>query len=354
MQFFPVEVNFHFYFNSYFFSSVTTGFYFRTFQPRFYEFIKFRLIQAEGGFVNYSDFRNFSGLAFPTNFFNPTYFTSQFSTQALFESEAFENSFINFSFFDFENFNDFYFVSFFNEFDEDFPQSHFFPYLSSHLDEEYFSNESPGTLMHAFHSKLLDFSKTSGFYKGCFGPRAIRYLTYQSHYPTSSATLFSLSNLFLFDFDFLFFTDMWKFKYFNSSFLFSSSFKTTVISKKNLIKMESFNYLIHRKFLDLLQSQSIDREEWLYERHSSRRFRFHKNSKFKISRHSSDFFRFTTKKTKSLFFYKSISQRLSSVPAVSSMLFRTKSFRRFTKIQFNFSSKLFRFLKYINATTRFF
>ncbi len=77
MFFFPTEVNFHFYFNTYFFSSVSTTFYFRSFQPRFYEFIKFRLDEFGGGFSKVKDFNNFTSLSFPTSFFNPSYFELQ-------------------------------------------------------------------------------------------------------------------------------------------------------------------------------------------------------------------------------------------------------------------------------------
>jgi hypothetical protein len=78
MFFFPVEIFFHLNFNAYFFTSVSTSFYFRSFQPRFYEFIKFRFSTLTTNFVNFSAFKEFRDLMFPTTFFNPIRFTKQF------------------------------------------------------------------------------------------------------------------------------------------------------------------------------------------------------------------------------------------------------------------------------------
>ncbi len=356
MQFFPVEINFHFYFNSYFFSSVTTGFYFRTFQPRFYEFIKFRLTCSETGFVNYSNFKNFSGLAFPTNFFNPTYFTSQFSTQALFQNELFENSTLNFKFFDYETFNDFFFISFFNEFDDEVAQSIFFPHLSLTFEEEYFSNESPSLLAYAFHSNLLDFSKNSSVNKGLFGPKFIASATFKKRFLLHSPIIKTRNVFSIFEHPFFIGSGdspTFVFSEFFSSFLFS--FKSTTISKRTLIRLESDTFLIHTKFLKLLQSKSIDREDWLYERSNSRKFRILKNSKFKIASHSSHIFRKSFAVRFQIFrnCQRAIQKTFRAYPATR--LFKTKSFRRFALFNPNFSVKMFKFLKFINhATTRLF
>lgn len=92
MYFFPVRVFFHIYFNTYFFSSVASAFYYRSFQPRFYDFIKFRFSKLTFGFYDYKNFFNFSNLIFPGTFFNPTRFTRQFYWFSFFNAESFSDS----------------------------------------------------------------------------------------------------------------------------------------------------------------------------------------------------------------------------------------------------------------------
>lgn len=97
--FYPFELNFHTYFNTYFFVSVSSSFYFRTFQPRFYEYIKFGLTNLDSGFKKSKDFNIFSSFRVPSNSFSPSFFVKKFAFEEIRTSKFFDFGEFFFKFF---------------------------------------------------------------------------------------------------------------------------------------------------------------------------------------------------------------------------------------------------------------
>jgi hypothetical protein len=97
--FYPFELNFHTYFNTYFFVSVSSSFYFRTFQPRFYEYIKFGLTSLDNGFRKSKDFSVFSSFRVPSNSFSPSFFVKKFAFEEILTSKFFNLGELFFKFF---------------------------------------------------------------------------------------------------------------------------------------------------------------------------------------------------------------------------------------------------------------
>lgn len=72
--FFPLEINFNNFYNTYFVTSVSTSFTFRSFQPKFYEFIKLRTISITSGFRS-PQYQLFTSFQNPSNIFKPSLFS---------------------------------------------------------------------------------------------------------------------------------------------------------------------------------------------------------------------------------------------------------------------------------------
>jgi hypothetical protein len=158
-KFFPVTVSFQFHFNTYFFTSVSVGFYFRSFQPKFYDFIKFRVSERAFGFFTVKSFLNFAGLMFPDSFFNPHNFTSQFYEFSLQESKYYEEAIYHSNQLNKNLFNWFEYFTFIPEFyEEDVELDIKFPFTTILVDSDYYSNEFYLPEFQKFTSNVISFS----------------------------------------------------------------------------------------------------------------------------------------------------------------------------------------------------
>lgn len=87
--FFPLEINFNSFFNTYFLTTPSITFSFRSFQPKFYEFIKLRTISISHGFANSQKFKTFISFRNPANLFRPSLLSESLRFEIFFQNEYF-------------------------------------------------------------------------------------------------------------------------------------------------------------------------------------------------------------------------------------------------------------------------
>lgn len=121
--FYPLEVNFNNFFNTYFAVSISSSFSFRSFQPKFYEFIKFKTLSIFST-INVRKFNNFISFQNPANLFRPSLFSSFLAFEKIFQNERF--FFINERNFSFFQYNFPFFYSYCN-----FSKNIFFKFLTT-------------------------------------------------------------------------------------------------------------------------------------------------------------------------------------------------------------------------------
>jgi hypothetical protein len=320
MYFFPVEIFFHLNFNAYFFTSVSTSFYFRSFQPRFYEFIKFRFSKLTTSFVDFNRFNKFRDLIFPTTFFNPTRFTSQFYWFTLETSNFFiRPTWLNFPTYDKITYRAMKSLTFHTFFDDDQTT---LPFFIHDFADDYQSD----TKIHYFDSKffLTDFRKQNSFFfdfsffhkfDTVFATRFVKSLFKRLNFAT-----------YLFNFNFLpsahfsnilladsFHSLSINNRSFNiSKFFYASFFKFLIFSSYRFRNVESDFKKLSKKYQFLSEFRGkIYRSDWPFERARRNRFFISQSPllqlKYKKFKHINSFFalcKLLNKKEKVKFFYR--------------------------------------------------
>jgi hypothetical protein len=268
MYFFPVRVSFHIYFNTYFFSSVASAFYYRSFQPRFYDFIKFRFSKLAFGFYGYQSFFNFSNLIFPGFFFNPTRFTRQFYWLTLTNSDAFTDATVTTA-----SYNPNFFIPYldmtFSGIERGFFSAifkTFFPYKRLVTRVDYFTNNTYFTNFYSYNSMASDFGS---FYKfrSLFSTRLVNAVYFNQVSKFGDFQFFDTFNPFLNNFP-NFFLNFSRSNFFTRphspvSFYYSFS---KFYSPMRFSRFEPDFSRIPKSFRFFRDLNHVDRRKWMFER----------------------------------------------------------------------------------------
>jgi hypothetical protein len=319
MYFFPVEIFFHLNFNAYFFTSVSTSFYFRSFQPRFYEFIKFRFSKLTTNFVDFNRFNKFRDLMFPTTFFNPTRFTSQFYWFTLETSNLFVRpSWLNFPIYDQITYQAMKSLTFHTFFDDQ-------PVLSFFIQEVIEDSQSDIKIQY-FDSKffLTDFRKQNSFFfdfsffhkfDTIFSTRFVKSFFKKLNFTTSlfnhNFPLFGYSSNAL-STSFFHALSTPVNSYNISKFFYASFFKFLLFSSYRFRNVEADFKKLSKKYQLLSEFRGkIYRGDWPFERARRSRFFIPQSSllqlKYKKTKHINSFFalyRLLDRKKKIKIFYR--------------------------------------------------